>query len=49
MEPWKERRCKRQRGVLYVRYMGNIVLLARTRWQLRRAIATLPLMALRHL
>ena len=31
----------RQRLVLYVRYMDDIVLLARTRWQLRRAIAAL--------
>ena len=33
----------RQRGALvaYVRYMDDIVLLARTRWQLRRAIAAL--------
>ncbi len=32
---------KAKRLVLYVRYMGDIVLLARTRWQLKRAIAVL--------
>jgi hypothetical protein len=33
--------CKRKRLVHYVRYMDDLVLLARTRWQLRRAIAAL--------
>ena len=33
--------CKRKQLVHYVRYMDDIVLLARTRWQLRRAIAAL--------
>ena len=33
--------CKRKKLVQYVRYMDDIVLLARTRWQLRRAIAAL--------
>ena len=30
--------CKRKRLVHYVRYMDDIVLLARTRWQLRRSM-----------
>jgi RNA-directed DNA polymerase len=36
-----DRLCKGKRLVHYVRYMDDIVLLARTRWQLRRAIAAL--------
>jgi RNA-directed DNA polymerase len=36
-----DRLCKGKRLVHYVRYMDDIVLLARTRWQLRRAIAQL--------
>ena len=36
-----DRLCKRKKLVHYVRYMDDIVLLARTRWQLRRAIAAL--------
>jgi RNA-directed DNA polymerase len=36
-----ERLCKGKRLVHYVRYMDDIVLLARTRWELRRAIAAL--------
>jgi hypothetical protein len=32
---------KRKKLVHYVRYTNDIVLLARTRWQLRRAIAVL--------
>jgi len=36
-----DRLCKGKRLVRYVRYMDDIVLLARTRWQLRRAIAAL--------
>ncbi|MDB4431059.1 hypothetical protein N9137_01560 [Pseudomonadales bacterium] len=33
-----DRLCKRKKLVHYVRYMDDIVLLARTRWQLQRAI-----------
>ena len=36
-----DRLCQRKGLVTYVRYMDDIVLLARTRWQLRRAIAAL--------
>ena len=36
-----DRLCKGKRLVHYVRYMDDIVLLARTRWELRRAIAAL--------
>ena len=36
-----DRLCNGKRLVHYVRYMDDIVLLARTRWQLRRA-APLP-------
>jgi RNA-directed DNA polymerase len=36
-----DRLCKRKGLVGYVRYMDDIVLLARTRWELRRAIAAL--------
>ena len=36
-----DRLCKGKRLVHYVRYMDDVVLLARTRWELRRAIATL--------
>jgi len=36
-----DRLCQRKGLVAYVRYMDDIVLLARTRWQLRRAIAAL--------
>jgi len=36
-----DRLCKGKRLVHYVRYVDDIVLLARTRWQLRRAIAAL--------
>ena len=36
-----DRLCERKRLGHYVRYMDDIVLLARTRWQLRRAIAAL--------
>ena len=36
-----EAASQRKRLVLYVRYMDDIVLLARTRWQLRRAITAL--------
>jgi RNA-directed DNA polymerase len=36
-----DRLCKGKRLVAYVRYMDDMVLLARTRWQLRRAIAAL--------
>ena len=36
-----DRLCKRKKLVHYVRYMDDIVLLARTRWELRRAIAAL--------
>ena len=31
----------RRAGVYYLRYMDDILILTRTRWQLRRAIATL--------
>ena len=30
-----------KRGVFYVRFMYNVVVLARTRWQLRRAVKAL--------
>jgi hypothetical protein len=33
-----DRLCERKKLVHYVRYMDDIVLLARTRWQLRSAI-----------
>ena len=36
-----DRLCRRKKLVHYVRYMDDIVLLARTRWELRRAIAAL--------
>jgi hypothetical protein len=36
-----DRLFKRKKLVHYVRYMDDIVLLARTRWELRRAIAAL--------
>jgi RNA-directed DNA polymerase len=36
-----DRLCKGKRLVHYVRYMDDIVLLARTRWELRRDIAAL--------
>jgi RNA-directed DNA polymerase len=36
-----DRLCKGKRLVHYVHYMDDIVLLARTRWQFRRAIAAL--------
>ncbi len=36
-----DRLCKGKRLVQYVRYMDDMVLLARTRWELRRAIAAL--------
>ena len=36
-----DRLCRRKQLVHYVRYMDDIVLLARTRWELRRAIAAL--------
>ena len=36
-----DRLCRRKQLVHYVRYMDDIVLLARTRWQLRSAIAAL--------
>jgi hypothetical protein len=36
-----DRLCKGKRLVAYVRYMDDMVLLARTRWELRRAIAAL--------
>ena len=36
-----DRLCRRKKLVHYVRYMDDIVLLARTRWQIRRAIAAL--------
>ena len=41
VDRWMDRLCKRKRLVHYVRYMDNIVLLARTRWELRRAIVAL--------
>ncbi len=36
-----DRLCRRKQLVHYIRYMDDIVLLARTRWQLRCAIAAL--------